>query len=426
VVARRLHEALRKLGYDCTLFVASVRTGFTDAVREFRQSSTWGSRVRRRLRRWQFSVVMRPYRRTRWRENGQLYPFTLVRSLCGRELLGQLPVSDVLNVHSVGAFMDLVPFLAEIPRRVPVVLTLHDMLFFTGGCHHSYGCERWQGGCGACPQLGSTRLRDLATREWEVKRAAFRRAPSGRVQLVVPARWLAEAVGRSAVLQHLPVSVIPHGVDPEVFRPWPRAVARAALGVPHDARVLLFAVAGNLGFPGKGLSTVSAVVARLRARRGLMVVTWGGRGSVLSVAARHLGWIEDEHIRALVYSAGDVLLMPSRQETVGLTALEAQACGVPVVAFHACGLAEIVRHGRTGLIVNDGDVDAFRQAVEHLLDDDQLRVTMGTAGRELIFGEYTLELQARRYAQLYEAVVESANKQRCEGSRLTASRRRGR
>lgn len=325
ISARRLHEGMSRLGHDSILFVASIR-GPAEVSGElvvFKPSNTRHYWVRKRWRHLLAWMDLRPYRATRWRENSQYYPFTLMRSLHGEELLGQLPECDVINVHSVGAFMDLLPFFSEVPKRAPVVLTLHDMLFFSGGCHHSYSCEGFRHQCGACPQLGSTRSRDLSAREWERKYEAFRAVSPGRLHLVTPSRWLESMARDSSIMQSIPVVTIPHGIDVEVFQPRPREVARDILGLPRHARVLLFSAGGCLGFPGKGLRMFLGVLERVaRTRADLAVLTWGGRAVQLPIQRRrNLGWIDDERLLSLVYSAGDVLLMPSRAETLPLTAL---------------------------------------------------------------------------------------------------------
>jgi glycosyltransferase involved in cell wall biosynthesis len=105
-----------------------------------------------------------------------------------------------------------------------------------------------------------------------------------------------------------------------------------------------------------------------------------------------------------VYSAADVFVIPSSQEAFGLTALEATACGTPVVGFAVGGIVDTVRHGTTGLLVPPGDVEALRAAIRSLLETPATREAMAVNCRRVAVAEYTLETQARRYAQLYRAI----------------------
>jgi hypothetical protein len=77
------------------------------------------------------------------------------------DLLSQLPPTDILNLHWIAEFVDYHDFFRAIPRGLPVVWTLHDMNPFTGGCHFDGGCGKYQEKCGACPQIGSSKVDDL-------------------------------------------------------------------------------------------------------------------------------------------------------------------------------------------------------------------------------------------------------------------------
>lgn len=111
---------------------------------------------------------------------------------------------------------------------------------FTGGYHYDDGCGRSDYGCEACPQLGSSRVKDLSHRIWERKRAVFAQIPDSRLHLVSPSRWLASEVQRSALLGRFPVSIIPYGLNLDDFAPRDRSIARTVLGVPQDAHVIFF------------------------------------------------------------------------------------------------------------------------------------------------------------------------------------------
>ncbi len=183
------------------------------------------------------------------------------------------------------------------------------------------------------------------------------------------------------------VAVIPCGVDTELFRPVDRRAAKAALGLP-DGPLLLFV--GRLT-PIKGLETLVESLALLPARPRLLLI--GGdqdepfnghvarlRGRVealgLSPAVRFLGAQPQERLR-LYYSASDATVMPSYYESFGMVALEAMACGSPVVASNVGGLTTTVRDGVTGFLVPDSDPAALAGTLARVLEDDDLRWRLG-------------------------------------------------
>jgi glycosyltransferase involved in cell wall biosynthesis len=141
---------------------------------------------------------------------------------------------QLLHARSFFSLLQL-PGIANGER--PVVWTLHDPWITSGHCVHSLGCERWKTGCGKCPDLQVSLAidRDATAFNWRLKRQMLARA---EIHLVVASHWMRERVLASPILSHMPVSVIPFGLDRSVFYPRDKAASRAELGIPPDARSL--------------------------------------------------------------------------------------------------------------------------------------------------------------------------------------------
>ncbi len=386
------------------MFVAQTRRAVKDpTVTLFRQRGDLLSRVQRRLRRLQITRSFARYRTSRPTE---YEAFSDDRTPYGTDLLAQLPLGDVINIHSMYQFVDFRTFFTTVPRHTPVVRTLHDMSFFTGGCHSDAGCGKYIDHCGACPQLGSRNANDLSRQIWLRKYSTFRAVGRGRLYLVTPSHWLANEAKRSSLARNFPIAVIPHGVDTEAFCPRDRVFSREVLGIPQDARVVLF-VAEPIGRPIKGFDLLAQALNGLGEVDNLLLVSAGSGLPDLEVRLPHLnlGPIYSERLLSLVYSAADLFAIPSRQENFPLTVLEAMACGTPVVGFAVGGIPEIVRPGANGLLVSAQDVTALRTAISELLRDPARRAEMAIRCRRIAIEEYALELQVKRYAELYEAIL---------------------
>lgn len=192
------------------------------------------------------------------------------------------------------------------------------------------------------------------------------------------------------------VAVIPCGVDLALFRPRDRSEARRRLGLDAE-RVLLFV--GRLT-PIKGLDTLLRALAALRAdglarTRLRLLVVGGTRGDAgdsarLRRAAQDLGvdaWVDlrgpqPQDVLPDYYAAADLCVMPSRHESFGMVALEAMACGVPVIASRVGGLAFTVQDRATGVLVPEGDAAALAGAVRTLLLDEARRRALGAQAVE--------------------------------------------
>jgi len=206
------------------------------------------------------------------------------------------------------------------------------------------------------------------------------------------------------------IEVVPPGVEHAFFSPGDRRGARRALGL-GDHPVLLFA--GRIQ-PLKGLQVAVATLAAVHRPDAELVVVGGPSGSEGAVELRralalaeHLGVRQQvrlvapqpHHVLSTYYRAADVVLVPSRSESFGLVALEAAACGVPVVAAAVGGLRTLVDDGRTGFLIDRRDPEAFAAPVRALLDDPALALRIGTAAVERARG-YTWAEAARRLRRI--------------------------
>jgi glycosyltransferase involved in cell wall biosynthesis len=316
----------------------------------------------------------------------------------------------VVNLHWIAGFVDYQAFFAAVPQHTPVIWTLHDMNPFTGGCHYDHGCNRYTNGCGSCPQLGSTDAADLSHRIWQRKRKIFEQIEPGRLHIVTPSHWMAAMVKRSVLLGGRPVTIIPLGLDIDDFAPRPPSLARNVLGVPQNASVVLFA-AESVKNRRKGFMLLAQALAGLADLTNLFMISLGrGKPAIDSQFPHlHLGYIANDRLLSLVYSAADILVCPSLQENLAQTSLEALACGTPVVSFAVGGFPDMVRHGVSGLLVSPQDRAGLRAAIVHLLQDAAGRAELSANCRRIAVEEYSLEVTAQRYLALYQQLGTSPN-----------------
>jgi glycosyltransferase involved in cell wall biosynthesis len=390
-----LHTGLRRIGVDSHMYVQKSDSS-DSSVDDFTPPQNLFHRLKRRIRRTAIRFDTRHYEESGSR-GGE--PFTDDRTPYGKEVVTQLPSSDIINLHWIRNFVDLRAFSSAV--SAPIVWTLHDMNAFTGGCHYDEGCGRYGSKCGACPQLGSEDRHDLSRQVWKRKREAYGNK-RGEMHIVAPSQWLAAEAKHSALFEDFPVSVIPYGVDVEIFKPRNQSAARRALDLPQGARVILF-VAQSTANRRKGFSLLSEALRATGSIANLHLISVGSHESEISHSESHLhlGRVASERLLSVVYSAADVFVIPSLQDNLPNTVLEAIACGTPVVGFNTGGIPDMVRPGVTGWLAEVGNVCALREAIEQALSDEATRARMGRRCRAIAEEEYALAVQARRYKQLY-------------------------
>jgi glycosyltransferase involved in cell wall biosynthesis len=401
--ANRQHVGLRRAGYDSLMIVAS-RSSEDPSVLAFEKPMDVASLVRRGLRQVRIDRDFKRYRASRPR-GYEL--FSDERSSYASTLLDQIPACQIINLHWIPGFVDYEAFFTRVPQSTPVVWSLHDLNPLTGGCHYDLGCDRFVARCGACPQLGSKDPNDLSRKVWRRKERLFSRVLGSRLNLVASSRWLAQEVRRSPILGKFPITIIPYGLDLEEFSPRPREIVRDLLGIPQDARVLLF-VAEDIDNKRKGFELLVEAVIRCANRIDNLLLLSVGRNKPevhVTIPWVHVGTVNNDRFLSMVYSAADLFAICSLQEAFGYTLLEAMACGVPAVGYGVGGILDMVRNKLNGLTVAVTDVSALANAIIDLLNDRARCAEMGANARRIAVEEYSLELQARRYAELYSSLV---------------------
>jgi glycosyltransferase involved in cell wall biosynthesis len=316
--------------------------------------------------------------------------------------------ADLVHFHCMhsGTFSYLA--LPRIASSRPCALSLHDTWAFTGHCGYGYGCQRWKTGCGECPypEEYPAVARDATHLEWRMKTRAFLK--SG-IRLISKSAWTTR-MARVSGLRHLPLSEIPYGVDTVVFRPREQARSREILGLPQDWFVLLFS-AQNLTNRRKGADLLIRALRELTtdvAAR-TVLLTMGKRGAELAqgtgLPIRDLGYLADDHLKAIAYSASDLFLFPNRADVFGLASIESQACGTPVVSFRVGGVPDHVRPGETGFLAEPEDAIGFRDGIVLLLENEAARHRMSGLCRASVLQDFDLNLEAMRHASLYESIL---------------------
>lgn len=292
----------------------------------------------------------------------------------------------------------------------PIVWTLSDMWPVTGGCHHSEECDHYTAQCGACPRLGSHRRFDLSHWVWRRKSVAYAKK---QLTIVAPSTWIAERARKSTLFKNKHVVTIPHGLDTGTFQPVDCHLARKMLGLPQDRPLLLFG-AGKPGHPWKGSDLLQAALQRLHQRNMLgeaELVVFGGalqNGKLTSVPKTYsLGHFHDDISLAMLYSAADVFIMPSRYESFGQMATEAMACGTPVVGFNAHSLPDLIDHRKTGYLAAAFDTEDLARGIHWVVEDKERQAALSRNAREKAERDFNLERYARRYASLFEEILHS-------------------
>lgn len=395
--AYRIHHALRAAGVNSTMAVNVASAGDWTVQGPSSGFARARSRTRSRL-----AFPLRGLLRTR---NLTLHSPAIIPSRWPQRL--NVSNADLINLHWLQGEMLSIADIARI--RKPIVWTLHDMWAFCGAEHYTTD-SRWRDGYRGGNRPAFESGFDLNRYTWQRKRSHWQQP----IHIVTPSQWLADCVQQSALMHDWPLSVVPNCLDTARWQPINQQLARQLLGLPIDVPTLLFGASGGAEDPRKGFDLLLQALGQLRSQRSdLHLLVFGQLAPreppELGFPIHYTGPLHDDFSLRALYSAADLMVVPSRQDNLPSTAVEAHACGTPVVAFRTGGLPDIVEHKRTGYLAQPFDTQDLAAGISWVLEDPQRRICLGHATRQRAERLWNPARVAGMYEEVYRSVIE----QRC-------------
>ena len=317
--------------------------------------------------------------------------------------------ADIIHLQLLHArqFISLLN-LPEISKRRNVVWTIHDPWLTTGHCIHPIDCQKWLTGCGNCPDLTLPIpiQRDTTSFTWNIKKWALQ---NSNIHLIAASEWMAKRFQASPILSHLPYSVIPFGIDTNIFHPINKRTARSFLSIPEDADVIAFRWTPN--FILKGPEYIKEALKLYNPIKDTYIITMESSSShgLQDLNPKYkfidMGWVEDREKSALILGAADVFLMPSIAESFGLMAVEAMACGTPVIVFEGTALQDIIHAPDGGIAVPYKSAEALSTAIQQVLQNEDVKNQLINNALNIVSENYTIASYTEKHIQLYENIL---------------------
>ncbi len=319
--------------------------------------------------------------------------------------------ADIITLFWVcGGFLSSKAIGKLLRLNKPVLWRLSDMWPFTGGCHYSGQCTRYEETCGHCPQLRSSHEYDLSRWVWNRKHAWWK---DYSMTIVCPSRWIADCAQRSSLFRNQKIEIISTGVDLNIFKPIDKKLARLTLNLPLDVPLILFGASDAMNDPRKGRnqleSALEILTGRLKANSLPHLVLFGSWNRPVikgwSAPMHVFGHLYDEPSLSLLFSACDIFVAPSLEDNLPNTVLESLACGTPVVAFDIGGMPDMIEHKKNGYLAKAYEPEDLASGIEWMLSDEIIRGALSREARLKAEKEFDINLLAQKYLDLYKAVL---------------------
>jgi glycosyltransferase involved in cell wall biosynthesis len=319
--------------------------------------------------------------------------------------------TDLVHLHWINGEMLSIADLGKI--RKPIVWTLHDMWAFSGAEHYQNDEHdaRWRQGYFKHNRTSGESGFDWNRWVWQRKQKHWQALANKRIHIVTPSRWLTQCAAESALMKNWQVHVVPNPLNTDIWQPADKSTARALLHLPQAKPLLLFGAIGGSVDPRKGFDLLQAALVHLRGKVfGLELIIFGELAPKepidLGFRVHYMGQVQDDVTLRLLYSAADVMVVPSRQEAFGQTASEALACGTPVAAFDATGLKDVLEHQVSGYLAKPFEASDLATGIEWLFNQLSLSDALNLAARKRALELFSYPAVARQYAAIYASAMQ--------------------
>ena len=402
IAGLRIHKALRNSGLSSKMIVR-FKDSDDDDVFPVQPLTLWKDRLWRIRNKWSSSP----------KEN---IPFQDLSNF-NKHSLFQIERNnvDIISFFNPRAMLQIKTIREIVDYyRKPIVWVLMDHSILTGGCSHTFGCDKFTAKCGSCPLLGSSNDHDFSRENFLKKQKYLIDLP---ITFVCATDGLVKDVKASALFSQHRTEKIPLPIDCEIFRPLDSHIVRNIFQIPQNKKVILFGAAflndsrKGITYLIEALFHLSKLVedgATVLKKEDIFLLLIGNNSpeiiKSLPFQHQHLGYLKDELTLAMAYQAADVFVCPSIDDQGPMMISESMMCGTPVVAFDRGIAPELIVNMETGYMAKCKDSRDLAHGVYKVLTSsthDKMRVS----ARKIAFKRHAPQEVAAKYDLLYRSLT---------------------
>ena len=321
--------------------------------------------------------------------------------------LREFKEADVIHLSWINqGFLSLKNIHKIIKSGKPIVWTMHDLWPATAICHYARGCKAFNSGCKNCRLLpGNGSNKDLAYKIWNRKKKTY---TNSNIHFVTCSMWLEGQAKRSELLVGQHVTSIPNPIDTRLFYKKDKSNSRLNAGLPANKRIILF-VSQKVTDERKGMEYFVEALSKLvnanpEYKENTCVAILGGHSEEIAerlpLATYPLGYINDVKRIIDIYNSSDIFVLPSLEDNLPNTIMEAMACGVPCIGFKVGGIPEMIDHQKNGYVAKFKDTQDLANGINWILNEADYEELSANAVNKVGMN-YSQHSVAMRYIEVY-------------------------
>ncbi|MCX6353251.1 MAG: glycosyltransferase family 4 protein [Bacteroidetes bacterium] len=402
IAARRLMDSLRQKGVDANMLVEKIQGEEHPNIQSIIKNPIDKVKYYLRVKAEEGMVTkINP---------AQLYNFS--PGLQGVDVTKHplIKDADIIHLHWVNhGFLSIESIGKLLQLDKPIVWTFHDMWPFTGGCHHSRGCMKFTENCGDCPILKTGKADDLSSQILALKK---KKISTLNLTALTPSSWLGGLVNKSDLLEKARCFTIPNAVNTDVFSLRNKEHLRKKYNLPLYKNIILFGAVNALTNKQKGIDYLVKAMEVLAADSAMgqntILCIFGEDSNHVNInfplETKFMGKISSPEIMAEMYSLADVFVLPSLEENLPNTIMEAMSCGTPTVAYNVGGIPDLIAHKSTGYLAEYLSVNDLAKGLFYCISvNDNQR--LGNESRRVALLNYSQDAIAEKHLTLYKSLM---------------------
>lgn len=401
IAAFRLHNAMQSLGITSHLLVLQ-KSGDFKSVKQIN--------TRTNLIRTLYLILKNKFNNIIYKNKKVYSKGAFSQNNNGYDISNDILLnqSDIIYIHWINRNMLSIKNIESILKlQKPTFWFMHDMWAITGGCHHSFDCNKYQTHCCYCPNIYSNKKKDISYKIFRLKENKLKKYKN--LYFITPSKWLNQCIQKSSIFKNHNVTTIPNLVETEIFKPTDKHFARKVLGINTNKHLLLFGAGGGINNPYKGWSYLMRALNYLDKNK-YEIIIFGNNltqkeNDEIPIKVYSLGTLTDKYSIILAYNAADVFIIPSIAENFPQTILESMSCGLPVVGFNVGGIPDIIKHKENGYLAQYRNDKDLAEGIKWILKDNNHYKMISLIARNYSLS-YSPDIVVNKHTELWKKLLQ--------------------